>query len=77
MTQFAPYLRTTPQSPRVGRKQGANPNFCALLAPLVLTLELVFFIFIELFQACVAEERTRVSDGGGNRGSSGKYNNQL
>ena len=49
MTQFAPYLRTTPQSPCVGRKSGANPNFCALLA--------VFFVFVELFQAWAALRR--------------------
>jgi hypothetical protein len=38
------------------------------LRPWFLTLELVFFNFVELFQVCMARE---VSDGVGNRGSGG------
>jgi len=40
------------------------------LRPWFLTLELVFFIFVELFQG-MHGERTRVSNGVGNRGSGG------
>jgi hypothetical protein len=49
MTQFAPYLRTTPQRHRIGRKYGTNPNLWALLAPFVLCVGIIIFHFRRAF----------------------------
>ena len=58
---------------QVGRK----PELLGPTFPCFLMLELLFFILKSFFIGMHGSERTRVSDGVGNRGSGGEYNSEL